>query len=363
MILIPAAGLGAAWLHDDPEGAKQLLLSVGASQAIVQMTKHTVSRHRPNEGSQMSFLSGHTASAFSGASFLQSRYGWKWGLPAYAAATFVGYSRVHGNRHFADDVLVGAGISFLVNQYLVSPFQSDTVSLLAAPTGDGIALGVSVSNEHFEKPKKREKTTLYKPELKHRFELNIGFNLEDSLGKAGVPGDTLVDQSQPFGAANYTYTIDEDSHVQFELAPNETRRRGAATQAFSYGGQDYAKGEQGLVALKQCSAGVNYFRDYKINDQLDVSLGGSFNAHYLEGQVDLQDGVKHSRKSKTVFMPGVIGKADYEVIDNLQLFGSAQYQQMSKDKIISADARLRYDLSKTWDVSLSMCTTITSGIV
>lgn len=56
-ILIPATGLFATWLYDDPEGAKQLALSVGATQVIVHGTKNLVGRARPNSSSRQSFPS------------------------------------------------------------------------------------------------------------------------------------------------------------------------------------------------------------------------------------------------------------------------------------------------------------------
>ena len=48
-----------------------------------------------------SFPSDTSALAFAPAQFLWQRYGWEYGLPAYAAATFVGWSRVlsPGERH------------------------------------------------------------------------------------------------------------------------------------------------------------------------------------------------------------------------------------------------------------------------
>ena len=112
-IAVPVTGLVAAWLHDDGEGAKQLAYSFGTTIAIVHTGKFAVGRTRPNASNTASFPSGHTAAAFSGAAFLQSRYGSSWGIPGYIAASYVGASRIYGNRHYADDVVAGAGIAFL----------------------------------------------------------------------------------------------------------------------------------------------------------------------------------------------------------------------------------------------------------
>jgi membrane-associated phospholipid phosphatase len=68
-----------------------------------KVLKYSVPRERP-EGSD---TSGHTSAAFSGATFIHRRYGWKYGIPAYLAVAFVGWSRVESGKHYSDDVLRG----------------------------------------------------------------------------------------------------------------------------------------------------------------------------------------------------------------------------------------------------------------
>ncbi len=83
--------------------------------------KHSIDAERPN-GSGLSMPSGHTAAAFSGASFIQRRYGWRYSLPAYGAAAFVAYSRVEAEKHHVEDVIVGAllgiGSTYLFTKHL-----------------------------------------------------------------------------------------------------------------------------------------------------------------------------------------------------------------------------------------------------
>ncbi len=108
-IALPATGLLVAALHHDRKGVLQLAESFGATMAVVYILKPTVDRTRPNGGSQ-SFPSGHSASAFSGAAFLQLRYGWAYGVPAYAFASYVGWSRVYAKEHWTSDVVAGAAL-------------------------------------------------------------------------------------------------------------------------------------------------------------------------------------------------------------------------------------------------------------
>jgi len=80
------------------------------SQVITQAVKVTVRRERPDASNNMSFPSGHSASAFATATVLQRHYGWKAGVPAYAFGSYVALARMSWNRHHATDVVMGAGL-------------------------------------------------------------------------------------------------------------------------------------------------------------------------------------------------------------------------------------------------------------
>ncbi len=67
-----------------------------------------IQRNRPTGRNYLSFPSGHASSSFATASSLAYAYGWKVGIPAYAAATFVAVSRVNENIHWLSDVVAGA---------------------------------------------------------------------------------------------------------------------------------------------------------------------------------------------------------------------------------------------------------------
>jgi hypothetical protein len=94
-LALPAIGLGATWIYDDKEGAKQWFWSGLTSIGTTTVLKGVYGKLRPNGStSATSFPSGHTTSAFWGASFLDMRYGKWWGIPAYTAAGITAYSRV-----------------------------------------------------------------------------------------------------------------------------------------------------------------------------------------------------------------------------------------------------------------------------
>lgn len=100
-------------IKKDWQGTKQLALSYGTSIIVTHSLKRIIRKERP-EGRNLfdAFPSGHTTSAFSGASFIQHRYGWKYGKWAYLLAAIVGVSRMEGPDGWHDiwDVLAGATV-------------------------------------------------------------------------------------------------------------------------------------------------------------------------------------------------------------------------------------------------------------
>jgi membrane-associated phospholipid phosphatase len=109
-------------------GAVLLPAAAAAGALIAKDYRGLVDRTRPNGGGQ-SFPSGHAASAFAGAAFVQMRYGWKLGLPAYAVATFVAYSRVESKNHYTSDVVAGGAIGIGANLVFTRRRKKVTVSL------------------------------------------------------------------------------------------------------------------------------------------------------------------------------------------------------------------------------------------
>lgn len=131
--LLPAIGLGTTLFYEDGnEGTIQFAKSLVTSQAITFGLKKAIDKTRPNGECCDSFPSGHASLAFMGATFIHRRYGWKYSIPAYLAAGFVGYSRVQSDKHFTEDVLVGAAIGILSSYYFTKPYKGFQVTPLAS---------------------------------------------------------------------------------------------------------------------------------------------------------------------------------------------------------------------------------------
>ena len=93
------------------------LASYAVMAAFVNGIKYTASELRPDGSTYNSWPSGHTATAFAGATILHKEYGltrspW-YSIAGYTVATATGVMRVLNNRHWVSDVLSGAGIGIL----------------------------------------------------------------------------------------------------------------------------------------------------------------------------------------------------------------------------------------------------------
>ena len=141
-VALPAGAAVAAALHKDGRGTLELVESYAATMAVVYVLKPTINRTRPDGGSQ-SFPSGHAASAFAGAAFLQRRYGWSLGAPAYALATFVAYSRVESKRHYTTDVVAGGAIGILSNLAFTRRYHKVAVAPVLQPHPAGVSFVLS----------------------------------------------------------------------------------------------------------------------------------------------------------------------------------------------------------------------------
>lgn len=76
-----------------------------------------------------------------GASFMHRRYGRKYAIPAYSAATFVAYSRLHADKHFLEDVAAGAAIGILSTYFLTTAYKGVSIT----PVAQRDAIGLTFS--------------------------------------------------------------------------------------------------------------------------------------------------------------------------------------------------------------------------
>ena len=83
MFITPVAGFAGSLAIGDYQGTKQIIFSGAMNMAMTYALKYVIRKERPDHSDHHAFPSSHTSVSFQGASFIQRRYGWKFGLPAY----------------------------------------------------------------------------------------------------------------------------------------------------------------------------------------------------------------------------------------------------------------------------------------
>lgn len=142
-IALPVAAAAISIFKDDWDGGVQLLLVTGATAGTALVLKHFVHEERPDHSDNQSFPSDQAALAFAPAAYLWDRYGWQYGVPAYAAAAFVGYARVESKQHHWWDVAASAGIAWTYSKIITTeyhPPRGFDSGVYATPDGAYISL-------------------------------------------------------------------------------------------------------------------------------------------------------------------------------------------------------------------------------
>lgn len=135
LISMPVATLAGVLIEKDWKGLVQGAYTAAATAGATLILKYAVKEERPDHSNFHSFPSGHTSTTFATAAFVQRRYGWKLGAPAYALATYVGWGRVYAKKHHWWDVLAGAAIGAGSAYIFTKPWARDH-NLSIAPIAD-----------------------------------------------------------------------------------------------------------------------------------------------------------------------------------------------------------------------------------
>lgn len=139
MLALPASAYALTLMEDDDDGSWALSKSLGVSAIGTLALNALIDKDSPNGKSDDAFPSGHATIAFSSAAFIQRRYGWKKGIPAYLVASYTGWLRVETDDHDYTDVLGGAAIGILSSYLFTDRFHEN---IEASAWSDGKSLGL-----------------------------------------------------------------------------------------------------------------------------------------------------------------------------------------------------------------------------
>ncbi|HWA70245.1 MAG TPA: phosphatase PAP2 family protein [Rhizomicrobium sp.] len=143
-IALPVIAAGITLYKHDRKGlfelAAETVLTVGTAYAL----KNIVRERRPDGSDWQSFPSDTTALSASGSTYLWRRYGWEYGLPAFAASQFVSYSRVQADKHHWYDTLASSAIAAGYGLIVTDRFRRRTrITTELDPAPDGAVVRFS----------------------------------------------------------------------------------------------------------------------------------------------------------------------------------------------------------------------------
>lgn len=141
-ISLPLVAGGISLLHhQDWDGVAELTASTVATVGAALILSRIVHEQRPDHSDFHSFPSDTAALAYAPADYLWARYGWEYGVPAYAAAMFVGYSRVNAKKHRWYDVAASSVIAFGCNYAIVTRYhERNRYGVYAMADGDAVGV-------------------------------------------------------------------------------------------------------------------------------------------------------------------------------------------------------------------------------
>jgi len=106
------------------------------AKAIIRCDRPVGPEGRRTAG--FSFPSGHSTLTFTAATILQQHLGYKAGIPTYLAASYVAISRLHDNRHYASDVVMGAASGIIIGRSVTWHGRNFYASPMFVPGGVGV---------------------------------------------------------------------------------------------------------------------------------------------------------------------------------------------------------------------------------
>lgn len=142
---LPAGAAALELWRGDAAGAWQLGQSWAVTIVATEALKRSTHVQRPDGSDDLSFPSRHASDAFAAAAYMHRRHGFDQAWPWYAAATYVGWTRVQANRHRWVDIAGSAALAGAASWWLVSPAGDRGVSVmpLVAPGRVDVVLHAS----------------------------------------------------------------------------------------------------------------------------------------------------------------------------------------------------------------------------
>jgi len=132
----------AGLVLDDPRAThvgSDLIRAQFLNAVLTRAMKLVAQRERPS-GSPDSMPSGHTSATFATAAVLHEHFGWKAGVAGYAAAGFVGWSRLRDDHHWLTDIVIGSAIGLVAGRTVTAGHRATGWTVVPVATHASVAV-------------------------------------------------------------------------------------------------------------------------------------------------------------------------------------------------------------------------------
>ncbi|MHC4938385.1 MAG: phosphatase PAP2 family protein [Planctomycetota bacterium] len=355
--IIPITAAVVPTVRGDWDGLAQFGVSFGSTVGTVGLLKLAYDKRRPNEANKLSYPSGHTAASFSGASFLGSRYGPAWGIPAYTAALFVGYSRIQADQHYGDDVLAGASIAMLYNWAFVKNYD-ERLFFKVNREQQGYAFGWEWQHDR-EDVYFAATPTDFEPSWK--YDVEFSFTWLDHVtfeapSDTGTPIDATtgtfgaVDEPVPSTRGTFFWFFREQQEFALVINPFEERDVGTFNQDVDFGGVTIPAGGA-RVAYLNYEFRLRYRYEFFPESRWILKVGAALSLQWIDIIV-LADTGEEGQADDLVILPLVGVLAGYEFSEKWRLLAEADGMYLDSDSLVDAAIWVEWQFGKQWDLKL-----------
>jgi len=341
----------------DREGSKEVALSITTTSAIVLTGKEAAHKFRPDESDRNSFPSGHTSASFSGASFIWRRYGWQWGLPAAAAASFVGYSRFQANQHYADDILAGASIAVLSNLIWVDR-KHDGVSFLPVALDGGAGFRIALTTGGAQDS---EMTTPKLDVTDHRYRFNFSFGPAYVAANKVSGGDgtffdmyDIEEHNNPLTTAivHVDAVVGDRHELGLSVWPMESREKGSLPAPITFMGVTFPGNTPLESDWRLFDVRLRWRYDLAPSSPFIVKAGAGAMVQYHVIKLEAKAPARKAEEDDLTMLPFVHATIGYRLTEGFSFYVDGDGGWLPESRMMEAGAYLQYTFHPSWNATM-----------
>lgn len=358
---LPVSAIALTALKRDGEGGIQLTRTMVMTGAGAGLFKRIGDKTRPDAmTSRQSFVSGHAAGAFMGASYLYTRYGKGWGIPAYGLAILTAYSRTCAQKHFQDDVLGGAMVAMMSNWYSTSPYP-DSGRMYPSFTSNGLTMswsGAFGGNRH--------PVDIDNFDPSYRIVFEFGPVVQDkNIVRAPNNGGTDIDlaaletEFHMTARMQFERYFNKKSEFVIWYGPMGMTDFDQPTQPFRVGDTIFDPSDPDAVVFDSNYRWWDLRASYRYrlidNDKWRVRVGAGLQYSSTDFEVEQRDDagviVKSAHEEVHAILPVLHASAKFNFNERWAIEAEIDGMSTGKEDYINSGVYIRYQPTLLWDLS------------